>query len=51
LLAETKKKYAADPETVGDVMRKELNLVDGGDDHDEDDHRAGKQASSGFDLT
>lgn len=51
LLAETKKKYAADPETVGDVMKKELNLVDGGDSHDEDDFRQSKQASSGFDLT
>ena len=51
LLADTKKKYAADPETVGDVMKKELNLVDGGDSHDEDDDRTGKQASSGFDLT
>ena len=42
MLAETKKKYAGDPETVGDVMRKELNLVDGGDEHDEDDYRPGK---------
>ena len=38
LLAEIKKKHAADPETVGDVMKKELNLIDGGDDHsDEED--------------
>jgi hypothetical protein len=37
-LAEIKKKHAADPETVGDVMKKELNLIDGGDDHsDEED--------------
>lgn len=37
LLAEIKKKYAADPETVGDVMKKELNLIDGGDEHSDDE--------------
>lgn len=48
LLAEIKKKHAADPQTVGDVMKKELNLVDGGDEH-YDDYES--KPSKGFDLT
>ena len=52
LLADIKKKHAADPETVGDVMRKELNLVDGGDEHSDEEIDTKKPgAKGGFDLT
>ena len=52
LLADIKKKHAADPETVGDVMRKELNLIDGGDDHDDEEIDSSKKGpKGGFDLT
>ena len=52
LLADIKKKHAADPETVGDVMKKELNLIDGGDDHDDEEIDSSKKGpKGGFDLT
>ena len=51
LLAEIKKKHAADPETVGDVMKKELNLVDGGDDFGGETDQPTAPKKGGFDLT
>lgn len=51
LLADIKKKHAAEPESVADVMKKELNLIDGGDDHDDDEPSGKPGPKGGFDLT
>jgi len=52
LLATIKKKHGEEKQSLGDVMKKELNLVDGGDDeHYGDDTRGQPQQKGGFDLT